>query len=61
MVFVGRGFTGCGKSDACHSERSEESLCGLDLERREILSFAQNDTKSRVFPQPVQPQHLETC
>src|SRR5580704_1503174 len=29
----------------CHSEPSEESLCGLDSNRREILRFAQNDTR----------------
>ena len=27
---------------SCHSERSEESLCELDLHRREILRSAQN-------------------
>src|SRR5882672_8871618 len=31
------------KKYVCHSERSEESLCALDLSRREILRFAQND------------------
>src|SRR5258707_2522641 len=37
------------KKYVCHSERSEESLCALDLSRREILRFAQNDTKTEFF------------
>jgi hypothetical protein len=37
------------KKYVCHSERSEESLCALDLNRREILRFAQNDTKTGFF------------
>jgi len=37
------------KKYGCHSERSEESLCALDLNRREILRFAQNDTKTEFF------------
>jgi hypothetical protein len=52
-IFVGHGFTGCGKSNlACHSERSEESLLGLSLTKeREILRFAQNDNGvGRFFP-----------
>src|ERR1700687_2107844 len=37
------------KKYVCHTERSEESLCALDLNRREILRFAQNDTKTDFF------------
>jgi hypothetical protein len=40
-----------GSSPACcHSERSEESLCGFAYSKdrdREILRFAQNDTQGR--------------
>ena len=43
-IFVGRGFTGCGKIRfLCHSERSEESLLDLSPMHGEILRFAQND------------------
>jgi hypothetical protein len=32
------GFTGCGNSNLfCHSERSEESLFGLDAEKERFL------------------------
>src|SRR5580700_11279955 len=37
------------KKYVCHSERSEESLRAMDLNRREILRFAQNDTKTDFF------------
>jgi hypothetical protein len=33
-----RGRAGCGKSELfCHSERSEESLCGLDAGKERFL------------------------
>src|SRR5580700_161948 len=47
QIAAGADFTGCGKTRCwCHSERSEESLCALDLDRREILRFAQNDKRT---------------
>src|SRR5258708_11360697 len=46
-LFVGHGFTGCGKTRFwCHSERSEESLFDLSPMHREILRFAQNDKRT---------------
>src|SRR5258708_12446202 len=46
-LFVGHGFTGCGKTRFwCHSERSEESLFDLNPMHREILRFAQNDKRT---------------
>ena len=33
----------------CHSERSEESLFDLSSMHREILRFAQNDTKTEFY------------
>ena len=47
QIFVGHGFTGCGKTRFwCHSERSEESLFDLSPMHREILRFAQNDKRT---------------
>ncbi len=38
MVLVGRGFTVCGKNPLTrHSERSEESLCGLNPTKEGFL------------------------
>src|SRR5260221_1957052 len=46
-LFVGHGFTGCGKTRFwCHSERSEESLFDLSPMHREILRFGQNDKRT---------------
>jgi hypothetical protein len=36
--FVGRSFSGCGKGHLfCHSERSEESLFGLNMGKESFL------------------------
>src|SRR5260221_9455327 len=46
-LFVGHGFTGCGKTRFWrHSERSEESLFDLSPMHGEILRFAQNDKRT---------------
>jgi hypothetical protein len=52
MVFVGRGFTGCGKTQKAVilSEAKNLSLfLFLYLNRREILRFAQNDRSRHYF------------
>jgi hypothetical protein len=52
MVFVGRGFTSCGKTQILSfrgTRRAEESLILLTLERREIPHFVRNDKIAYFF------------
>ena len=62
MGFVGRGFTGCGKTQSAVilSEAKNLSLVlFLDLNRREILRFAQND-KTRHFFRSLFSRDIKT-
>src|SRR5882672_856463 len=59
-IFVGHGFTVCGKTRFwCHSERSEESLFDLSPMHREILRFAPNDKRTFSAASSAVPYRIE--
>src|ERR1700721_1538230 len=62
--FSSTGFAGCGKSDLFfHSERSEESLCGLDAGKERFLGAKRAFGMTRIltFPQPVHSVRVRCC